>query len=324
MPPRLKCRRLRGFTLIELLVVIAIIAILIALLLPAVQQAREAARRSQCKNNIKQLGIALHNYHDTFNVLPPEAVNPGYASKASLPWTQNCSTQCRNITGYLLILPYIDQAPLYNQLNFSLPFGQAQRSGTGPTITTPPNNNPVVSNVVVSVFRCPSDVINDDPHNVAGTGASACTNCRRTNYGFVMDNIHAEDLTANYTGDTRATKSAWGVNGAASITDLKDGVSNTMLMIETPMKKSSTSWGPFWNAWSYTNTVEPRRGINEIWISGGTNFGVPYAWGVGSKHVGGCHVLMGDGAVRFISQNIQAATVNGMVTIRNNEVLGEF
>ena len=98
--------RNRGFTLIELLVVIAIIAVLIALLLPAVQQAREAARRSQCKNNLKQLGLAIHNYHDTANVFP---VQTSYGPAVSYHWSW-----------IVMILPYIDQASRYNQANFSL------------------------------------------------------------------------------------------------------------------------------------------------------------------------------------------------------------
>src|SRR6201994_3071847 len=104
--------RSRGFTLIELLVVIAIIAVLIALLLPAVQQAREAARRTQCKSNLKQIGLALHNYLDQARMFPPESIW-AYGNVGS--W------QPRNFTWLALILPMIDQAPLYNQTNFSAP-----------------------------------------------------------------------------------------------------------------------------------------------------------------------------------------------------------
>src|SRR6516225_9974587 len=104
-----------GFTLIELLVVIAIIAVLVAILLPAVQQAREAARRTQCRNHLKQLGIALHNYHGTCNVFPP-----GYVSGAIYPATANGWGWCAQL------LPQLDQAPLYNSLDFSAPVEHPQ------------------------------------------------------------------------------------------------------------------------------------------------------------------------------------------------------
>src|SRR6187455_1555610 len=104
-----------AFTLIELLVVIAIIAILIALLLPAVQQAREAARRTQCKNNLKQIGLALHNYHDVFLLFPPGSVNPQAGVKLGYANGDLCG---HNL--FAGILPYMDQAPLYNQLNWNV------------------------------------------------------------------------------------------------------------------------------------------------------------------------------------------------------------
>src|ERR1700759_2816615 len=107
-------RTRRGFTLIELLVVIAIIAVLIALLLPAVQQAREAARRSQCKNNMKQLGLAVHNYHDTYNHLPMCY----YWGPAGLPGPTGSPTQGPQSSWMIGILPFVDQAPLYSVLDF--------------------------------------------------------------------------------------------------------------------------------------------------------------------------------------------------------------
>ncbi|MFG0295400.1 MAG: DUF1559 domain-containing protein, partial [Maioricimonas sp. JB045] len=107
--------RRRGFTLIELLVVIAIIAILVALLLPAVQQAREAARRSQCKNNLKQIGLALHNYHDTHGSFPP-----GYIARYVSATDPASAETGPGFAWGTMILPFLDQSPTYNQLNFSL------------------------------------------------------------------------------------------------------------------------------------------------------------------------------------------------------------
>ena len=121
----------RGFTLIELLVVIAIIAILIALLLPAVQQAREAARRTQCKNHLKQWGLALHNYHDVFNQFPASAINPGCYLSNNPTYLNYGSGGVRNTTGYLLLLPYLEQANLYSKIDFSIATGRADWHGIG-------------------------------------------------------------------------------------------------------------------------------------------------------------------------------------------------
>jgi prepilin-type N-terminal cleavage/methylation domain-containing protein/prepilin-type processing-associated H-X9-DG protein len=130
----------RGFTLIELLVVIAIIAVLIALLLPAVQSAREAARRAQCVNNLKQFGIALHNYHDVY----------GTAPWGSGPWGWN------DIAAHALLLPYLEQGPMYNAFNFN-DGDDTDANGVNPAQVNCPNNFTVQA-MSVSVFLCPSDL----------------------------------------------------------------------------------------------------------------------------------------------------------------------
>jgi len=146
-----RSRRVRwGFTLIELLVVIAIIAILIALLLPAVQQAREAARRTTCRNNLKQIGLALHNYENSNKVFPPESIwafrNPGTGA-----W------EPRNFTWIVMLLPYLDNAPLYNRINFSAPIWN-QSDGIEPIVRKQ-----------LPVLTCPTDIGLRSPHGMGYT-----------------------------------------------------------------------------------------------------------------------------------------------------------
>jgi prepilin-type N-terminal cleavage/methylation domain-containing protein/prepilin-type processing-associated H-X9-DG protein len=156
-------QRRRGFTLIELLVVIAIIAVLIALLLPAVQSAREAARRAQCVNNLKQIGLGLHNYHQATGVFPPghgqAAHQPNYAGGYA-GWTE-WSAQA-------MLLPYMEQTPMYNSINFSFNGGYDYGANCNSTVWT----------AKLSMFACPSDPNNGKGNVPAGTGLPNTNNYR--------------------------------------------------------------------------------------------------------------------------------------------------
>ncbi len=329
----------RGFTLIELLVVIAIIAVLIALLLPAVQQARESARRSQCKNNLKQLGLALHNYLDTHQILPPATINPGCKNSHLAPFAPEVSQNYRNFTMHLLILPQIEQATLYNQLNFSVPVGLSSHEDSprvNETLAGP--NMAVIKKKRIPIYACPSDSADNLGTSAATDNHYYTIDYARTSYGVVSrnwdDNSHNSSLlwgTANNNGSSGGARSAFGHNGAARIRDLSDGTSNTIVLAESSMRKTSASYGPYWGTWTNTFWLKMSPGINKpITISApaqiqpSTNVDLPYAWAVGSAHTGGCHSLMGDGSVRFLGDNTNLATLLDLVSIADGKVIGEF
>lgn len=311
-------RKKSGFTLIELLVVIAIIAILIALLLPAVQQAREAARRSTCKNNMKQLGLALHNYHETHKVFPPGAVNPGSRRCASIYSDDNVL----NHTCYQMLLPFLDQAPLYNLYNWSIPSGPAHYTGDCAHTVPPTTSNQFsVLDANLPVFVCPSDA-----ENSIGTTATAghyyTSGAHRTSYG-VAANDYDSNKYHSWNADPYSLKGVIGLNGAAKIANITDGTSNTIVLMETPLIKTSTSYGPFWDTYCHTFFIRPTgTGINRPWTP--PNLKV-YAWGGGSSHEGGVHILMADGAVRFLSENVNmTAVVQALISVKGAEIVSEF
>jgi prepilin-type N-terminal cleavage/methylation domain-containing protein len=317
-------QRNRGFTLIELLVVIAIIAILVALLLPAVQQAREAARRSSCKNNLKQIGLALHNYHDVNKVFPPALINSGRYNNAAY-YTDN--NQVLNTTGWALLLPYIEQSAIYEGMNFSIA-NNASSPYSLPVAGGDDAFNAVFTSTSLDVLECPSHSEAGDRRTVSpGDPAQFYTmrDAVRTSYLFATGVF--TDYNANY-GSTKSDirLGAFGNNGATTFAGMKDGTSNCIVVGEAwgGRTKTSVNYGPWGLTGTHTcchgrvvsnsstlvapaNFTDLRWHINAVWTPG-DQLRRTYAWVFSSGHTGGAQFVMGDGSVQFLSENMEYRT----------------
>jgi prepilin-type N-terminal cleavage/methylation domain-containing protein len=336
-----------GFTLIELLVVIAIIAVLIALLLPAVQQAREAARRAQCRNNLKQIGLALHNYHDAFQIFP---FGKGASYSGGPPvyarWSQHA-----------MILPYLDQANIYNLLDFKNPPSTPGMAGAVPSFmpqfTSPSATNATASEMLIPMFLCPSDLSPTTSINWPGQN-----NYAGNQGGWLCDRSDAQGAA----GDVSPTEVQTGVFYYLSkcrAADITDGMSQTAFFSEkirgqgVPDPKSDlyvmsaqTSAASTYSTCMATNTATatPLTSLwGASWVMGencctqynhvstpntvscaGTGFpgsmtNMAMQVSANSRHVGGVHVMMGDGAVHFASSNIDLGVWQAMGTRRGGE-----
>jgi prepilin-type N-terminal cleavage/methylation domain-containing protein/prepilin-type processing-associated H-X9-DG protein len=299
-------RRPRGFTLIELLVVIAIIAILIALLLPAVQQAREAARRTQCKNNLKQLGLAIHNYHDTFGMLPIQG-----------PSCPNLAVPSGNKRWGLfpMLLPQMEQSTIYNSFDFN----RASWEG----------NNVQHLKKPYPAFLCPSNPLAtellEEEYFAAPTWIIA-----QADYASVVgdyNNGSGIGTTPSY-GNAGCNNPVRGLIGryyvSSSFRDATDGLSNTTMLGEVIGALCITQ---NWGVQSFGTTAFPINYMNQslkLNVPKQSNPRWSESIGFRSEHTGGCHFLMGDGSVRFLSDNIDGATYRGLASKAGSEVLGEF
>ena len=289
----------RGFTLIELLVVIAIIAILIALLLPAVQQAREAARRTQCKNNLKQIGLALHNYHDTFQKLPPGWI--GLTSGAPDIYGMNGWGWASRI------LPQLEQSNLSSQLNWNIrmdaPASAVQRS------------------LVLPFYRCPSDS-SPDRWTIQDENGVNLVELATANYVGVFGK---SDIDGCYDtpGIPCVGEGAFYQNSRIAFRDFTDGLSQSFIVGEHRTRNDS---GFKWNS-TWAGVVA--GGDDAIVRILGTTDHTPNAPAnhiddFNSQHIGGAQFVLGDGAVRFISTNIDLGVYQALATIQGGEVVGEF
>jgi prepilin-type N-terminal cleavage/methylation domain-containing protein/prepilin-type processing-associated H-X9-DG protein len=275
-----KCRQMRGFTLVELLVVIAIIGVLVALLLPAVQAAREAARRAQCSNHLKQVGLALHNYHDTFGQFPPGGLNPG-------PGTNIGGAR---INGWVLILPFLEMGTVHELWDFRFGYDNAE--------------NNAGKRQPVDTYFCPSR-----PRPAKGSATEAYGD-----YAFSTGTGHINST------DTRNWRGMFNLNSVCRFRDITDGSSNTIAAGEKRTAQQSLTspqyrWG--WHASRnmcvpMNRNVAPDATLFHINADGSTVAGTSAVWddrwaNFGSEHPGGAQFLLGDGSVRFLGETIEYA-----------------
>jgi prepilin-type N-terminal cleavage/methylation domain-containing protein/prepilin-type processing-associated H-X9-DG protein len=310
-------RRRKAFTLIELLVVIAIVAILIALLVPAVQKVRESAARAQCQNNLKQLGLALHSYHDARKQFPMGLVwnNGTYYDTPRTGWNYS-------------LFPYIEQGPVYNQLPQSAanqqwyPWWSAEATNpNGPT------------RVVIPIWLCPSDegvLFNRQAWGV-----------------FSLGNYHVFFGGLNLGGARTVSPSeraAFGVNFGARMIQITDGTSNTMVIGEYLRSRGAANdqrgmpWGDQPGYGHVYTQMSPNSSSPDLiyigWCNNQPAVNLPCINGDSgpnntvasrSRHAGGVNVVLGDGSIRFVSQSVDLLTVwRPLATIAGNEVIGEF
>lgn len=331
----------KGFTLIELLVVIAIIAILVALLLPAVQQAREAARRSQCRNNLKQFGLAIQNYHDSYQMFP-FGKGPSYAgAPVYARWSQHA-----------MLLPFLDQVPLFKSINFRMPPDTPGMGGViafMPMYTSPMGVNTIPSQATVPMFLCPTD--------------TAPTTSGQNNYvgnqgGWLCDRSDAPGAATDVSPSEVQTGVFYFLSKVAT-KDVRDGLSQTAFFSErrrgngSPDPRSdlyvipaqtslaatySTCMGlntatatPLTSKWGYSwvmgeNCCAQYNHVavpNTVSCAGtgftGTMTNMAMQVSPSSYHAGGVHVLMGDGAVTFSNANIDLTVWRAIGTRKGGE-----
>ncbi|MFO0954377.1 MAG: DUF1559 domain-containing protein [Isosphaeraceae bacterium] len=339
----MRCHNRRGFTLIELLVVIAIIAVLIALLLPAVQSAREAARRMQCTNNLKQLGLAAHNYESTHGVLPPAFV---------LAVATNATLTGNGWSAHARVLPFLEQNAAFNAMNLSLRYSQPE--------------NLTIGRLTIAGFLCPSEV-RPEPRTDANTGA--------VTYGVNSYGWNRGDWLV-WGGLNTSNRAPFDVNVARRFAEVTDGLSNTLLAAEVktyqpnlnncgalsnvspnnippasadpvslvPQYASGCSLGltghtewvdgavhetGFTTAWTpnrrITRSGAPSQPLDlanwresAVLTNGGPSLGAITAR---SHHPGGVNALLGDGSVKFIKDTIQGETWRALGTKGGAEVI---
>jgi prepilin-type N-terminal cleavage/methylation domain-containing protein len=345
--------RREGFTLVELLVVIAIIGVLVALLLPAVQAAREAARRSSCSNNLKQLAIGCHNYHDVTNSFPMNyGTTPGNAHGADPPNTLHRST-----SWMVQVLPFIEQKPLYDMIDFNFDVKLDPRNGG--TVNNPNNpSNAFVARTVIPGYLCPSDGLNNKGRlgsraNRSGGGwefavnnyKGVCganwgsgnfatvtppANSTAINFNVTQwSNNHNDGLDGGNGIFFRGGRADIGRHSATPMAAISDGTSNTLMIGECVPRWCTHTWWWWFNGTTATTAVPLNvKAQHSNCQTGNRTADLNCAWGdwpnnysFMSQHPGGAQFSLADGSTRFISQTIDLTIYRSLGTKANGEAV---
>jgi len=314
-----------GFTLVELLVVIAIIGILISLLLPAVQAARESARRTQCSNNLKQIGLAVHNYHDTHQCFPPSyVIQPGGGGVHGTPDSATRDAGPGWAWGALL-LPFLEQAPLHNAIDFQLPCWHP--------------HNEQVAKTQISTFLCPSAAGSADPVPIKDAEGNTLATFGRSCY--VVSAGQNEPWLLSVDSYEGIADGPFYRNSRMRVADVTDGLTNTVFAGEHHPVLSDKTWfgvipgAVVWPKPRFAFGGWEPAGVLVNCHSGPCSYADPpvihppnspiaapcqmYA-----QHPGGCNVLLGDGSVRFVSETINQLTWAALSSRAGGEVVGDY
>ena len=329
-PPR-RPRSRRGFSLVELLVVIAILGVLLALLLPAVQAARESARRAHCQNNLKQVGLALHNYASSRRRFPPAGKSYGWTYAAP---GFTADPVIYNLNGLVLLLPFLDEQSTYQKIDLKKSSGNHKAPyccGYPPAATNSvlagdavAAGNAAVAGTPITVLRCPADPgdpLLDDRGPYGPSGTSAFQGMK-TNYDFCV----SREFRANaWRMEAQVNRRMFGENSTTRFADVRDGTGKTIAFCETLFDVFNGRCP----AWAYRSWVQvgldPEAGINNWgfsldWVP--AQVGVLASWGfTGSSHPGGCHFALADGSVHFFSETTESSVLRRLSAMADGEIV---
>ena len=341
--------RRNAFTLIELLVVIAIIAVLVGLLLPAVQKVREAAARMSCSNNLKQLGLAAHNYHSTVGKFPPGVNVPSVNPLTGLGNGQNAPGPLvagQSFSLFEVLLPYVEQNNIYTQLNFVGPGTGNYPGNDSEYVNCATATNPApIGSTIIKTFLCPSDTAPTQTTYVGTSGVSKGLSylMGANTYGGSagIRSFYTFDSSGNPSGTGMTQDGVFYINSSVTLTSITDGTSNTLAFgernrvdqnfdvvypgVNVIEQHSGWAWANYFPGYDYLyGAAMP---LNWTFTNAGITSDSGFAYQdlrystFGSQHVGGANFCFADGSVHFLSDSIPLATLQALATRNGGEVV---